>query len=978
MYINTHTFFSLRYGTLSPEQLVADAVAKGVKTLVLTDINNTSAAVEFVDRCRAAGIKPVLGIEFRNNGNFLYIGIARNAEGFRALNAFLTKYSFLEKPLPEIAPALEDVYFVYQTLPKGIAYFRDDEWLGVRPGHVNKLYASPVRKYLHKLVVLSPVTFAGEAGFKAHQLLRAIDLNTLITKLSWRDTARSNEMLMPEDELLRYYELYPQVVDNTRRLLDACDIDLPKGISNNRLTFSGSKEGDFRLLTKLAINGCKMRYGENQKRALQRVRKELKVIRQQDFCAYFLITWDIIRYAQSVGYHHVGRGSGANSIVAYCLRITDVEPLELDLYFERFINPYRASPPDFDIDFSWDNRDDVIDYIFKRYGQEHVALLATYNTFKGKSIIRELGKVFGLPKAEIDKIVDHPQDYAMHHGLAKTIYKYGKLIEGFPNYLSIHAGGVIISERSLYYHTALQLMPKGFPITHFDMYHAEDLGFHKFDILSQRGLGHIKDAVDLIKANQGKAIDIHDVETIKRDENVKAQLRAGKAIGCFYIESPAMRGLLSKLHCDNYTHLVAASSIIRPGVARSGMMREYIRRFHHPNEFQYLHPVFEEQLSETFGVMVYQEDVMRVVHHFADLDLDESDVLRRLMSGKRRTSVNFERLKRKFFENSRRRGHDRKVTDEVWRQIESFAGYSFSKAHSASYAVESFQSLYLKTYFPLEFMVAVINNFGGFYRTEYYFHEARMAGATLHAPCVNNSQYLTTIKGKDIYAGFVHVYQLAQKVALRIVRQRNSGGAFKDFADFVRRVKISSDQLDILIRINAFRFTGISKYELMWRKNEVLTTAKVFGTAELFPDDYEHPDLPVLTEGKFDQAFDELELLGFTLSSPFELLAAEKLPETIRVEDFQRLIGKKVNILGYYVTKKNVRTIKGKLMNFGTWIDENGQYFDTTHFPQALKRYPFRGKGIYLLTGKVVTEFGFASIEIVKMRKLPMVADERY
>ncbi|GAB1395891.1 hypothetical protein MASR1M65_06680 [Saprospiraceae bacterium] len=215
--------------------------------------------------------------------------------------------------------------------------------------------------------------------------------------------------------------------------------------------------------------------------------------------------------------------------------ITDVDPLELDLYFERFINPYRTSPPDFDIDFSWSDRDDVTDYIFKRYGKEYTALLGTYNTFKGRSILREIGKVAGLPKPEIDLMVKQPLARDRHHPLAESIFKYGKLIEGFPNYLSIHAGGVLISERPLNYHTALQMMPKGFPITHFDMYGAEDLGFHKYDILSQRGLGHIRDTVELVRQNRNETVDIHDMPKIKEDEKVKARLRSGQRIAAFIL-----------------------------------------------------------------------------------------------------------------------------------------------------------------------------------------------------------------------------------------------------------------------------------------------------------------------------------------------------------------------------------------------------------------------------------------------------------
>jgi len=446
-------------------------------------------------------------------------------------------------------------------------------------------------------------------------------------------------------------------------------------------------------------------------------------------------------------------------------------------------------------------------------------------------------------------------------------------------------------------------MPKGFPITHFDMYGAEDIGFHKFDILSQRGLGHIKDAVDLVAQNKGKAIDIHRVDQIKKDPKVKVQLSSGQCTGCFYIESPAMRGLIKKLRCDNYIQLVAASSIIRPGVAKSGMMKEYIKRFHHPESFEYLHPIFEEQLNETFGVMVYQEDVLKIVHHFADLDLNESDLLRRIMTGKRKNSDTFFRLKKKFFDNCEKRGYSHQLSEEVWRQIASFSGYSFSKAHSASFAVESFQSLYLKTYFPIEFMVAVINNFGGFYRTEVYVHEARMAGANINAPCVNKSTYLTNVYGKDIYLGFIHMHSFERKTAHAIIRERGIRGPYKDLDDFVKRVSIGREQLDLLIRIGAFRFTALNKYELMWEKNAVYSpVVKHNGTGFLFDSVKEDFRLPVLQEGPHDQAFDEIELLGFPLSDPFKLLVSS-FRGSVDASDLLLHLGRTITILGYFITK---------------------------------------------------------------------------
>lgn len=997
MYLNCHSYYSLKYGTLSPRQLVDAAVEKGIKTLVLSDINNTSCMFAFIQACKKAGIKPIAGIEFRSfpltehsedrlqseeknpkHSEFLYLGIAKNREGFKELCQLLTEASLNKTPLPGIPPPMKHAYIVYRKCIKPIEEFANHEFIGIRPEESNRLFRSPLKDHQHKMLVFSPVSFLDNEGFKVHKILRCIDLNIVIGQLNAADCAKSNEFFVPEGKIHRAFAQYPQIVKNTEYLLCNCHIDMPSEYGNNRRSFTGNQTEDYALLCKLAKSGCVRRYGEKNTEAMARTLKELSVIDKLGFSSYFLITWDIIRYAQSAGYHHVGRGSGANSIVAYNLWITDVDPLELDLYFERFINPHRSSPPDFDIDFSWNERDDVTDYIFKRYGKEHTALLATYNTFKGKSIIRELGKVLGLPKEDIDTIADYPMAAEKHHPFAKYIFKYGKMIEGFPNYLSIHAGGILISEEPLNYFTALQLMPKGFPITHFDMYGAEDLAFHKFDILSQRGLGHIKDAVKLIHRNRGKTIDVHDITNIKKDHKVRRQLRSGHCIGCFYIESPAMRGLLSKLNCDNYVHLVAASSIIRPGVAKSGMMREYIQRFHKPDSFSYIHPVFEKNLGETFGVMVYQEDVMKIVHHFAGLDLDESDVLRRIMTGKRKNSDTFERLQRKYFKNCAERGYSQELTNEVWRQIASFSGYSFCKAHSASFAVESFQSLYLKAYYPLEFMVAVINNFGGFYRTEFYVHEARMQGAKIEAPCVNNSMYLTNIYGDVVYIGLIHIADLERKVAQKIVRERIHGGPYRDLSDFVERIDINKDQFEILIRIGAFRFTGMNKCALMWEKNGIHNPqVKLNGTGRFFPMQSQPFTLPKLDINPFEQAFDEIELLGFPLCSPFDLLQTDYQGD-MYATDMKHYIGKSVNMVGYFVTRKYVTTVNKKLMNFGTWLDIHGHYFDTTHFPKSLESYPFEGKGCYVIKGRIVEDFGFPSMEVDKMKKIPYVKDERY
>ncbi|MCF8366000.1 MAG: PHP domain-containing protein, partial [Bacteroidales bacterium] len=717
MILNAHSYYSLRYGTLSIEELVAEAKKYGTEAMALTDINNSTGTIDFVKACKKAGIKPVGGIEFRRDDKLLYIGIAKNNEGFRELNEFYSHHSLNKIELPDEPFEFQNVFVIWLFSGLPNRKLNENEYIGVKPSEVRKIISSPFSGDLSKLVICNPVTFRDENGYLLHRNLRAINKNTLFTMLTDADLAGKDEVFRTHDQLRKIFEPYSEIFLNTEKLMAGCSIDFDYKSVKNKQRFTGSHYDDKILLEKLALDGMVYRYGKENKIAKQRISHELEIIDNLGFSSYFLMAWDIVRYSMNRGFYHVGRGSGANSVVAYCLKITDVDPIELDLYFERFINPKRSSPPDFDIDYSWKERDEVIDYIFKRYGRLHTALMGTISTFKDRSPIRELAKVYGLPKAETDELVDFPERRQNRDSVTAQILKIAAMMTDFPNLRSIHAGGMLISEEPITCYTALDMPPKGFPTTQWDMYVAEDIGFEKMDILSQRGIGHIKECADIILRNRGEEVDVHNVRKFKKDVQVKTQLKNAETIGCFYIESPAMRGLLTKLHCDNYITLVAASSIIRPGVARSGMMREYIHRFHNPHDFEYFHPVMEQQLRETYGVMVYQEDVLKVCHHYAGLDLAESDVLRRAMSGKVRGREEFQRIVERFHEKAKELGRPEATTKEVWRQVESFAGYAFSKAHSASYAVESFQSLYLKAHYPLEFMTAVINNFGGYYKT---------------------------------------------------------------------------------------------------------------------------------------------------------------------------------------------------------------------------------------------------------------------
>jgi DNA-directed DNA polymerase III PolC len=978
MYLNCHSYYSLRYGTMSVEQLVHNAVAAGNDTIVLTDINNSTAIPEFAGECIKSNLRPVAGIEFRNDNELQYVAIARNNRGLRELNEFLSDINFSKTSIPFPAPQFLESYIIYSLKKIPSRNLFDNERIGIKPHELNSLLTLTSSLNRNAMVILQPVTFADHEDIFIHKSLRAVDNNILLSHLQPWQCADENEFFKTPAVNDRIFREHRWLVQNTQKLLDDCSLQFDLKELKNKKIFSASRYDDKLLLEKLAWDGMIYRYGKQNGEAKKRVKHELEIIDKLGFSAYFLITWDIVRYSMARGFYHVGRGSGANSVVAYCLKITNVDPIDLNLYFERFINPKRSSPPDFDIDYSWKERDEVIDYIFKRYGYSHTALLGTMSTFRGKSIVRELGKVHGLPKEEIDSLIDNPSSESNRNEITNTIFSTGLKIADFPNMRSIHAGGILISEEPITCFTALDMPPKGFPTTQWDMYTAEEIGFEKLDILSQRGIGHIRESAEIILRNRGIDVDVHAIQKFKSDEKIKDYLRIGETKGCFYVESPAMRGLLKKLRCDNYTTLVAASSVIRPGVARSGMMKEYIYRFHNPGKFEYIHPVMKEQLEETFGVMVYQEDVLKVCHHFAGLDLADADTLRRAMSGKHRSKQEMQRIVERFFTNCREKGYSEEVTKEVWRQIESFAGYSFSKAHSASYAVESFQSLYLKAHFPLEFMVAVINNFGGFYRTWVYVHEARRFGATIQLPCVNKSNYKTTIYDKDIFLGFIHIMSLEYKLAQSIEEIRGNEGPFTDLNDFVTRVNPGLEQIILLIRAGAFRFTGKKKSVLLWEAHMMINRTKHENIRPLFSQPVRDFSLPELIQGKIEDVYDEIELFGFPVTmSWFDMLETSFRGE-VSARRMEEYTGKKVRMVGHLVTVKYIKTIKNDWMNFGCFIDAEGNFFDTTHFSQSLKDWPFKGSGTYLILGKVVEEFGFPSLEVEKMAKLPVKPDLRY
>jgi DNA polymerase III alpha subunit len=409
------------------------------------------------------------------------------------------------------------------------------------------------------------------------------------------------------------------------------------------------------------------------------------------------------------------------------------------------------------------------------------------------------------------------------------------------------------------------------------------------------------------------------------------------------------------------------------------MAREYtLRALKHKagQKWEGIHEDIDKLLAETYGVMVYQEDIIKVAHEFVGLTLAGADILRRAMAWKFRVDDGFEQMRAEYFEKCAEKGYTKKVAEEVWRQLEGFAGFSFCKAHSASYAVESYQSLFLKANYPLEFMVGVINNFGGFYNTEFYMNEAKRLGGTIHAPCLNQSEYLTCIYHSDIYLGFVHVKQLEEQVGQAIAEEREKNGSYTGLADFCERVPVGLEQLFILIKVGALRFTGKTKRQLLWEGAMLLSDRKVSmrPATALFPQPVKDFHFPALPQSYREDALQEVELLDFPLCSWFDLLTTDFRGE-IKARDMINNAGRRVTMAGCLTNTRLTSTKYGQYMQFGSFRDDEGYTFECVLFPPVYQRCPLLRKGVYALTGIITQEFDVAVMELQKWEMMEVSFD---
>lgn len=1018
MHLHLHSHYSFLAGTLSIERIIAHAKRRGYAALALTDINNVSGIMEFHVRCLEAGIKPIPGTELMA-GSSRAVLLARNWDGYTQINETLTELSATH---PAARIVLDD-----GAQPTGRDRGREEDLssgtggpaflaeLLLRHCGEDVILLTADRELLRRLdglavfaryvelckqqearwpllldcasalrlpvVATNDVFFGEPGGHRLHRMLRAIATNSTLGTIDPSILASEGSHFIGEEEFQRWFRHIPEALRARGEILDVCDVPFDtvhsKFVSYTDIPDS-SKTQRLRTLTE---EGLRYRYPHDTGEARARVEKELRIIGDLGFVDYFLVTWDIIRYARHRAFPYVGRGSGANSIVAYCLQITNVDPIELDLFFERFLNPERRSPPDFDIDFSWRNRDEVIDYVLAKYGRDRTAMICTISKFNPRGALREVGKVLGYSAAEIKQLTSLLPGYGsvrdlmdvgspVHRHMGPVLNsRYGRewlqvamAILDFPNHYGIHSGGLILAPEAMTRYTATQVAPKGVRITQQDMYSLEDWRLEKLDILSTRGLGTFEDTMLEVRRRTGKLPPVTDYKTACDDARTREIMRKGETVGCFYVESPAMIQLLKKLRTDTFEMLTAASSIIRPGVAQSGMMQAFIERFHDSSKINPPHPKMAELLRGTYGVMVYQEDVIKVAHFIGRLSLGEADLLRRAMSGKMRSRDAMRALKETFFAGCRREGISDEVIAEIWRQMESFAGYSFCKAHSASYAVLSFQEAYLKAHYPALFLCSVLNNQGGYYRPEVYIQEARRMGLRILLPDVNTSDELHYCPDdRTIQLGFLHVKGLTDRSRFPLLRERREHGKFSDFEDFLRRADTTPEDTELLVRCGACDGFGEQRPAMLVRSrlffnrgHRRVAEPELQLRFETFDEDLRQ--LRPYTPEQITQI--ELETFTYTVSTHVLDHFEKELRLTVKADRLKEHVGRRVHVGGWMIAAKLTRTKKGERMMFINLDDAVGR-IDVVLFPKAFDRFAhlLRSTGPFVIYGKVVREY---------------------
>ena len=887
-HLHVHTEFSLLDGSNKIKECVSRVKELGMNSVAITDHGVMFGVIDFYRAAKAAGIKPILGCEVYvapgsrfdkeavgNNDDRYYhlVLLAENETGYYNLMKIVSR-GFTEGYYykPRVDMELLEQYHegiialsaclageVQKNILRGMYgeakaaacrykdifgegnFFLELQDHGMEEQKlVNQSLLRMSQETGIELVATNDIHYTYADDVKPHDILLCIQTGK---KLADEDRMRyegGQYYIKSEEEMRKLFPYAQEAIDNTQKIADRCNVEIVFG--EKKLPKYDVPDGftSWEYLNKLCYEGLERRYPGDDPKIRERLEYELGVIKRMGYVDYFLIVWDFIKYARdhdiSVG---PGRGSAAGSIVSYCLGITSIDPLRYQLLFERFLNPERVSMPDIDVDFCFERRQEVIDYVVRKYGTDRVVQIVTFGTMAARGVIRDVGRVMDLPYAFVDGIAKMiPKELNITLGKAlqsspdfkkaydndpqvKELIDMSMRLEGLPRHTSMHAAGVVISQKAVEEYVPLSVGSDGSVVTQFTMTTLEELGLLKMDFLGLRTLTVIQDAVRLAEKSSGKEIDINAIDY--NDKKVLDYIGSGETDGIFQLESGGMKGFMKELKPQNLEDIIAGISLYRPGPM--DFIPQYIKGKNHPESITYDCPQLEPILAPTYGCIVYQEQVMQIVRDLAGFTLGRSDLLRRAMSKKKGDVMQKERQAFVYGDEEGgvpgciANGIDEKTANKIYDEMIDFAKYAFNKSHAAAYAVVSYQTAWLKYYYPVEFMAALMTSMiDNPPKVAEYIYSCRQMGIEILPPDINEGVGNFSVQDGKIRYGLAAIKSIGRPVIESIVRERNERGKFKTLKDFIERLsgkEVNKRTIESFIKSGAFDGLGGTRKQFM-------------------------------------------------------------------------------------------------------------------------------------------------------------------
>lgn len=1015
-HLHVHTEFSLLDGAARIKDLVARAKELGMKHLAITDHGVMYGTIDFYKECKKQGIKPIIGCEVylapgprqeRQDVNgvryYHLILLAENQTGYKNL-VKLVSLANIEGMYykPRVDMELLRQYHegiiclsacIAGNVPQALIqnnkdkaerliqeyidiFGKDNYFLEIQNHGLpeertaNAGLIELAEKYGLGLVATNDSHYVRREDSEFHDILLCIQMSKTVDDPDRMRFNSDDYYLKSPEEMASLFPDHPEALSNTVKIAERCQVDFEFGhIQLPYYPIPEAYKDDEAYLRALCEKALPSHYPEVTKEVQERLDYELSIIHRMGYDSYFLIVWDFINHSREQGISvGPGRGSAAGSIVAYLLGITNLDPLKYDLLFERFLNPERVTMPDIDIDFCYIRREEVIDYVKERYGYDHVAQIVTFGTMAAKGAVRDVGRALGMSYAQVDtiaKLIPNELKMTLDKALkastefrnlyessedAHRLIDFARKVEGLPRHSSTHAAGVVIAKHPLTDYLPVSVS-EGTLVTEFDKDHVEELGLLKMDFLGLRTLTVISDTLNNIKATRGETVDINAIPL--EDELTSKMLCEGRTGAVFQMESSGMTNLVKDLAPKNFADLIPTVALYRPGPLGSGMVDDFIGGRHGRKEVTYMHPLLEPILKETFGVVLYQEQVMQIVQVLAGFSLGQADLLRRAMSKKKHEILMAQ--KENFLKGCASNNIDADLANTIFDLLTHFADYGFNKSHSAAYALVAWQTAYLKAHYPAEFMAAMLTSvMDNAAKVPVYIEQAHRMGIKILPPDINASNIMFSVDKGDIRFGLAAVRNVGDAAIKAIMSARQKDGDFKSLLDFCTRLDmgtVNKRVIESLIKCGAFDSLGNKRSQLL----SVLD--KVTGEAQRRQKDFAHGQLGLFGDFMQDDAADmqlpdveevpKLTMLGWEKENTGFYITGHPLDEykdrighLPGIETLQGSVKDKqvVRIAGLITESKRITTKKGATMCFTT-VEDYTEQLEVTIFPRTFLQY---------------------------------------